>query len=101
MKKTVLFKAETGGYILHHIPGVVTTPDGGLLAYCEARRSLEWGDWALARVIETEGSGYSDLCADRDGRLFCLYGAGGPRYPERGAGDIVPAEFDMDWLRAV
>jgi sialidase-1 len=65
------------------------------------RASFDQGrTWPAQRVLETEGSGYSALCAGADGRLFCLYGAGGARYPERGAGDMVLAEFDMNWLLA-
>jgi sialidase-1 len=39
-----LFKAGEGGYEQYRIPGVVVTPKGWLLAYCEAR-AKPLGDW--------------------------------------------------------
>jgi sialidase-1 len=42
--KLDLFEAGKGGYELHRIPGIVATPAGTLLAYCEARKAAR-GDW--------------------------------------------------------
>lgn len=56
MRKTPLFKAGTGGYALQHIPGIVCLPDQTLLAYCEARRTREWGDWADIDILLRRGA---------------------------------------------
>lgn len=44
MDKTVLFEARTNSYHNYRIPGIITAPDGTLLAYCEARKGTG-GDW--------------------------------------------------------
>jgi sialidase-1 len=44
LEKTDLFTAGEDGYALYRIPGVVVTPRGTVLAYCEARKS-DRGDW--------------------------------------------------------
>lgn len=38
LKKTDLFEGNLGGFALYRIPGVVVTPKGTVLAYCEARK---------------------------------------------------------------
>jgi sialidase-1 len=38
VSKQTLFEARKGGYHNYRIPGIVATPEGSLLAYCEARR---------------------------------------------------------------
>lgn len=43
-EQTPVFKAGEGGYEIYRIPGLVVTPRGTLLAYCEARKSAK-GDW--------------------------------------------------------
>src|SRR3954469_12480815 len=48
--KTDLFEANTGGYAHYRIPGIVATPKGTLLAYCEARKSAR-GDWGIIDVF--------------------------------------------------
>ncbi len=50
MNKTDLFEAGTGGYATYRIPGIVATSRGTLLAYCEARKSLE-GDWGTIDIM--------------------------------------------------
>jgi sialidase-1 len=45
-----LFTARTGGYALYRIPGLLVTPRGHLIAYCEARKS-ESGDWGATDVL--------------------------------------------------
>lgn len=44
LEKHNLFKADTNGYKLYRIPGIVVTTKGTLLVYCEARKS-DRGDW--------------------------------------------------------
>jgi sialidase-1 len=43
INKIDLFTAGQGGYKLYHIPGVVVTAKGTVLAWCEARKN--GGDW--------------------------------------------------------
>jgi sialidase-1 len=45
-----LFQADTGGYALYRIPGIVTTKQGTLLAYAEARKSTR-GDWGPIDIV--------------------------------------------------
>ena len=37
-EKSVLFEEQADGYTLYRIPGIVVTPKGTVLAYCEARK---------------------------------------------------------------
>lgn len=50
LKKTDLFKAGTDGYATYRIPGIIVTSKGTLLAYCEARKSLQ-GDWGAIDIM--------------------------------------------------
>ncbi|MHC4703553.1 MAG: sialidase family protein, partial [Planctomycetota bacterium] len=50
LQKTDLFAAGTGGYATYRIPGIVVTGRGTLLAYCEARKSLQ-GDWGTIDIM--------------------------------------------------
>jgi Neuraminidase (sialidase) len=50
LKKTDLFEAGTGGYATYRIPGIIVTSKGTLLAYCEARKSLQ-GDWGTIDIM--------------------------------------------------
>lgn len=55
VEKTDLFTAGEAGYSLYRIPGIVVTPRGTVLAYCEARkRGGDWGriDIALRRSVD-------------------------------------------------
>ncbi len=45
-----LFESGSGGYALYRIPGIVTTPKGSILAYCEARKA-EKGDWGETNIL--------------------------------------------------
>lgn len=47
--KTALFTARTGGYHHYRIPGIISTKQGTLLAYCEARKTS--GDWADIDIL--------------------------------------------------
>lgn len=62
LDKTDLFKAGEGGYKLYHIPGVVVTQKGSILAWCEARK--RGGDWddihVLLRRSTDEGKTWSE-----------------------------------------
>ena len=52
-EKVDLFEAGAGGYAMYRIPGVVVTPRGTVLAYCEGRRS--GSDWADIDVFLRRG----------------------------------------------
>lgn len=62
IEKLDLFKAGDGGYHLYHIPGVVVTAKGTVLAWCEARK--RGGDWddihVLLRRSTDEGKTWSE-----------------------------------------
>lgn len=45
-----VFTADTAGYKLYRIPGVVVTAKGTVLAYCEARKS-DRGDWGHIDIL--------------------------------------------------
>jgi Neuraminidase (sialidase) len=49
-QKTDLFNAGTAGYATYRIPGIVVTRGGTILAYCEARKSLQ-GDWGTIDIM--------------------------------------------------
>src|SRR5438067_4234893 len=49
LEKTDLFQSRTGGYALYHIPGVVVTAKGTVLAWCEARK--KGGDWDAIDIL--------------------------------------------------
>lgn len=50
VEKIDLFQAGTDGYALYRIPGIVTTKQGTLLAYCEARRTGK-SDWDAIDIL--------------------------------------------------
>src|SRR5688500_6992237 len=45
-----LFQAGQGGYKHFRIPGLVVTPGGAVLAYCEARATAA-GDWGRTDLL--------------------------------------------------
>jgi sialidase-1 len=49
IEKLDLFTAGQGGYKLYHLPGVIVTAKGTLLAWCEARKN--GGDWDDIRIL--------------------------------------------------
>lgn len=52
IEKTDLFTAGQGGYAMYHIPGIVVTAKGTVLAWCEARkRPTGVSDWDDIRVL--------------------------------------------------
>jgi sialidase-1 len=62
MEKADLFTAGEGGYKVYHIPGIVVTAKGTVLAWCEARQ--KGGDWdqieILLRRSTDEGTSWSE-----------------------------------------
>lgn len=50
LQQVNLFEAGQGGYELYRIPGIVATPRGTLLAYCEARKSAR-ADWGHIDIL--------------------------------------------------
>lgn len=49
IEKQDLFTAGTLGYKIYHIPGIVVTAKGTVLAWCEARK--KGGDWDDIRIL--------------------------------------------------
>ena len=49
LEKIDLFKANEHGYKLQHIPGIVVTAKGTVLAWCEARK--KGGDWDQIDIV--------------------------------------------------
>src|SRR5690606_28456320 len=49
IEKTDLFVAREDGYARYHIPGIVVTESGTVLAWCEARK--KGSDWADIRIL--------------------------------------------------
>ena len=60
--KTDLFVAGEGGYKLYHIPGLVVTAKGTVLAWCEARKKgSDWDDiHILLRRSSDDGQTWSE-----------------------------------------
>jgi sialidase-1 len=50
-----LFEAGQGGYEFYRIPGIVATPGGQLLAYCEARKNAK-ADWGHVDILMRRSS---------------------------------------------
>lgn len=57
VEKTDLFQAESDGYALYRIPGMVVTAKGTVLVYCEARKDSprDWGHIDLVYRRSTDG----------------------------------------------
>ena len=49
LEKTDLFAVNTNGYKVYHIPGIVVTAKGSVLAWCEARK--KGGDWDQIDIL--------------------------------------------------
>ncbi|MDB6118974.1 MAG: nedA [Verrucomicrobiaceae bacterium] len=49
LEKTDLFEVNTNGYKVYHIPGIVVTAKGSVLAWCEARK--KGGDWDQIDIL--------------------------------------------------
>jgi sialidase-1 len=56
-QRVAVFVAGDSGVTLYRIPGIVTTPRGTLLAYCEARRDSrrDWGEIEVHLRRSTDG----------------------------------------------
>lgn len=81
---TDVFPANSNGIVRHRIPGVVVTPKGTVLAYCEARRnnSADWGEIEIHLRRSTDGGKTWDAprqIAHRDVRI-----EGNPRKQQGG-----------------
>ncbi len=55
--------------------------------------------WSHKRVIEPGVSGYSDLAADADGNIYCVYEDGSPSGRGTHVQHLTVARFDIDWIR--
>ncbi len=57
LEKSDVFPAGLGGVTLYRIPGIVVTPSGAVLAYCEARRASrsDWGEIEVHLRRSTDG----------------------------------------------
>jgi sialidase-1 len=57
LQKVPVFPAGMNGVTLYRIPGVVVTPSGTVLAYCEARRNTrnDWGEIEVHLRRSTDG----------------------------------------------
>ena len=55
--------------------------------------------WPHERVLEPGPSGYSDLAADEDGTVFCVYEDGSPSGRATHVQYVSVARFDLDWIR--
>lgn len=57
LEKVDLFEAGQDGFSLYRIPGIVVTPKGTVLAYCEARKdsSADWGEIEVHIRRSTDG----------------------------------------------
>lgn len=64
LEKIDLFQADTGGYALYRIPGIVVTSRGAVLAYAEARKN-DRGDWGAIDLVlrrsEDQGRSWSPM----------------------------------------
>src|SRR5688572_15999473 len=55
IEKIDLFVAGEGGYRLYHIPGIVVTAKGTVLAWCEARKKgSDWDDIHILLLRSTD-----------------------------------------------
>src|SRR3954470_9473348 len=91
----VIFDPRSEGYASCRIPGIVTTPRGTLLAYCEARRNKggDWGPidlllrrstdggrtWSATQRVAGQGATTCNnplAIADQDGVVHFLYCVG-------------------------
>lgn len=50
-EKITLFTAGVDGYYIYRIPGMIVTPAGSILAYIEARRDKQYGDWGQIDIF--------------------------------------------------
>ncbi len=55
--------------------------------------------WPYKRVIEPGVSGYSDLAADPDGNVYCVYEDGTPSDRGTHVRYVSVALFDLEWIR--
>ena len=55
--------------------------------------------WPYKRVIEPGVSGYSDLAADSEGTVYCVYEDGTPSDRGTHVKYLTVARFELDWIR--
>lgn len=56
-ERTDVFEEKTAGFVSYRIPGIVVTPRGTVLAYCEARKNsgADWGEIEIHLRRSTDG----------------------------------------------
>ena len=114
-----VFTADSGGYAIYRIPGIVVTGRGSVLAYCEARKS-DRGDWnAIDIVMRRSADGGRTFDAMRSiasvpgphqknpvALAQGLAATGDVTYnnpvmiPDRRRSDVVHMVFNLEYMRA-
>src|SRR4051812_47953906 len=78
LEKLDLFEAGKDGYALYRIPGIVVTPKGTVLAYCEARKTAK-GDWGTIDIMLRRSTDGGKTWAPR--RQIAHFGPPVPKNP--------------------
>src|SRR3954447_3961267 len=78
LEKIDLFEAGKDGYALYRIPGIVVTPKGTVLAYCEARKTAK-GDWGTIDIMLRRSTDGGKTWAPR--RQIAHFGPPVPKNP--------------------
>jgi sialidase-1 len=63
------------------------------------RMSYDEGEtWAVAKVIDPNIAGYSDITVTPDGLIHCIYESGGMQGNQYLTKQLILVSFDLDWL---